>query len=226
MDGVDEFRRKVVTTFHTMKFDSRDRPNESWIPIYNRGELILHLRPVPAVPGGVATNDARLISEWRNDHRESFFTWFTSTEESTRRWIREQVTPREDRILFMIQPPTGAPIGHVGLTNFDFRMRTCECDNVIRGVDGVVPGALTFACKTLLQWVFSYLGAESVTLRVFSDNIRAVNLYERCGFRVVGRVPSKRIDEAGTIRWVEMQGNEEYPAERFIIHMVAYGLGA
>jgi RimJ/RimL family protein N-acetyltransferase len=213
------FHKRVVSIFQMMKFEFHKCPNELMIPVLHNGKVVAHLRPVPFQLEGVASEDAKLITDWRNQYREIFLTWFTATEERTRKWLTEQVIAKNDRILFMIQNLDGMPFGHMGLANFDFRNKICEYDNIVKGMGVGLPMIMTFAGRALLGWAFSELGVKRVFVRVFSDNTPAVKLYERCGFRPVKKVPLKRIREGDCIYWIETE-EPSTVVERYLSYMV------
>lgn len=162
-----EFQEKAIIIFHAMKFEFAKRPNELTIPIYQQGNEIARLRPVHI---NFTPKEVRFLAEWRNHHIQAFFTWFVANEEGTKKWLMEQILSREDRILFFMETLEGVPFGHIGLTNLDFSLKTCEIDNVLRGRAELIKGGMTFAFQALTDWVFLFLNANSVYLRVFSDN--------------------------------------------------------
>src|SRR5205823_1503819 len=113
----------------------------------------------------------------------------------------------------------GLRVGHVGLFRFDFGGPSVEVDNVVRGVEGVAPGLMYAAVQALLGWTFGELGMTSASLRVMSDNARAIRLYERCGFREALRVPLVRREEGPVVRWVEADAGHRGPVERHFVTM-------
>ena len=44
----------------------------------------------------------RLLTEWRNEFFDAYFDKFTATEDRTKKWLKEQVMEKADRILFII----------------------------------------------------------------------------------------------------------------------------
>ena len=98
----------------------------------------------------------------------------------------------------------GRPVGHVGLFRFDFDGRSVEVDNIVRGEEGVAPGVMQTAIAAMLDWAFDALGCEATTLRVMSDNDRAVKLYRRLGYEEIARVPLRREQEGAVVHWVEV----------------------
>lgn len=211
-----EFKERVITTFRSMKFEFVKHPDVLTIPFYQQGHARGRLRPLHA---NFTSEDVRLLVEWRNQNREAFFTWIIATEEGTEKWLREQILHREDRLLLFIETLNGVPFGHIGLTNFDFSSKACEIDNVLRGKAEFIRGGMSAALQALVNWVFVVLNANSVYLRVFCDNHRAVDFYKRNGLRIVKRVPLRRIDEGNMIRWIEAEEEFEEDFERYVLYL-------
>lgn len=215
MSAIDiEFKERVVTIFKSMKFEFHKRPDELAIPIYQQGNIIARLRPVHV---NFTPQEVKLLAEWRNQNREAFLTWVTSTEESTRKWLLEQILLREDRILFFAETLDGVHFGQIGLTNFDFSLKSTELDNWIRGKGGLIKGGMMLAIRSLMDWVFSFLNANSIYARVLSDNEKVINLHMQNGLRVVKRVPLQRVDEGNIIRWIEMEENTG-TCEKYLVY--------
>jgi RimJ/RimL family protein N-acetyltransferase len=211
-------REKILSALNLMKGATGITLNESGqIASSSASECQITLRPV-RLP--ICESDVQLITKWRNEHRQSFFTWFTATEDRTRKWLYEKIIPTEDRILFMIEAQARV-FGHIGLTNFDFSAKSCEIDNVLRGRGNMARGGMTLALRGILVWLRT-LHMDSAHLRVFSDNMPAINLYNRCGFVIVKDVPMIRIDDTTSIRWVEAQGSVEDRNARHATHMVVH----
>ena len=49
-----------------------------------------------------SNNTIKLLTQWRNDFFDSFFDKFPATEDRTKKWLKEQVIEKKDRILFII----------------------------------------------------------------------------------------------------------------------------
>ena len=62
------------------------------------------------------------------------------------------------------------------------------------------------AIAAMIDWTFDALGVETTTLRVMSDNERAVKLYRRLGYEEIARVPLKREQDGAVVHWVEVDG--------------------
>lgn len=217
MNAVDSgFKERVVTTFRAMKLDFDIHPDELSIPVHQQGRAIVRLRPVHV---NFIPQEITLLMEWRNQNREAFFSWFVATEQGTRDWLKEQILSREDRILFFVETLDGVPFGHIGLTSFDFSSKTCEIDNVLRGRDEFIKGGMSAALRALIDWVFIYLGANSVYLRVLADNRHAVDFYESSGLRIVKRAPLRRVEAGNIIRWVEADNESASACENYALYL-------
>jgi RimJ/RimL family protein N-acetyltransferase len=194
-----QFREQVTRFFTAMK--DAERGDVSWhIPIYRGSEPVARLRPVGR---DFCDVEVDLIACWRNQNREAFLTSSVSTRDSARSWLELQIINRADRILFLAETPDGAPFGHIGLTNFNFQIGSCELDNWIRGRGLGIRGGMTLAIRRLMDWVFFDLGAQIQRARVFSNNSNVLQIHHGNGLREEKRVPLVCIEENSTRRWVE-----------------------
>lgn len=161
------------------------------------------LRPVASRADRLDPDDVRRLTQWRNRHVSAFLTEFEATEARTARWLAETVHQDEGKILFMVDDPEGRSFAYMGLACIDWRRSAGEADAIVRG-EPAPPGAMAAALRTLLEWARGPLGLNDISVRVRSDNPRAVGFYERVGFREVCRRPLRRHQEGGTTRWVEV----------------------
>jgi RimJ/RimL family protein N-acetyltransferase len=187
----------------------------SAVPVARPGEPSARLEPVTWQdvdrPESVA-----LLAQWRLAAADAFPTQFPVTLRGTRDWLRQQVLDTPDRLLFWVVDGRGNRLGHLGLARFDFARREAEVDNVVRGLPGS-PGLMADAVRALGEWATAELSLDDLSLRVFSDNRRAIRLYERCGFRESTRVPLACVTEGPVVRWVESDGGES--AARYFVTM-------
>jgi perosamine synthetase len=160
----------------------------------------------------------RLLAMWRDEHMDSFPTQFKVTEDGTKKWLKEQVIERPDRILFMVYNSDDVPIGHMGLSSFDYHHRFCEIDNVVRGVPHS-KGIMTHALSTLIKFSFDTLKLNFLNLRVFEDKMRAISLYKRCGFSEVKGIPMECITDGENKKFIEIPAGCEKPADRYFVLM-------
>ena len=109
-----------------------------------------------------------------------FLTQFPATDDRTRDWLERVVLPSPTRILFRIITEDGIAVGNVGVCGIS--PDTAELDNLIRGEHGGDPQLIFYSELTLLNWLFEHLQVEKVTLHVFSNNVKTLNLHSSVGF--------------------------------------------
>jgi len=141
-----------------------------------------------------------LLSKWRKKHEMWFTAQFPITNVRTKSWFKTLLIDKPDRLLFMIRV-SDKYMGHVGLNRFNFKKRTCEIDNIVRGETGY-PGLMEAAIKTMMAWGTRSLGVAGFSLLTTSDNSRAIALYTKLGFVTQKKVPLvyKKTSEGG--EWV------------------------
>jgi RimJ/RimL family protein N-acetyltransferase len=159
------------------------------------------LRPVATRPDRINPADVRCLTEWRNRFLSAFLTEFPANDARTTRWLTDIVGPHPGKILFMVEDPGGRCFAYMGLDLIDWERGYGEADAIVRGGDAP-KGVMTAALQTLLAWAQSALGLSEVGVRVRSNN-SAVQFYEKCGFVEHKRVPLRRVDEPGMVRYVE-----------------------
>jgi RimJ/RimL family protein N-acetyltransferase len=168
------------------------------------------LRPLACRPDRLDPADVRRISEWRNKFVTHFMTEFQANDERTARWLTDFVGPSDRKILFMVDLPDGQTIGQIGIDFIDWETGYGEADAIIRG--GEAPkGLMKDALRTALSWSIAQLGLSSLGVRVRSDN-SALEFYRKVGFVEQKRVPMRRTEEPGMIRWTEEPGYKDASA--------------
>ena len=179
----NDFRNFIITLCKDLK--NKTYPEFSFyrIPIIDKNKSIAWLR---LITKDILKNDReiRLLAKWRNRNQHWFPTQFKVTFAGTKKWAREQLIEKDDRILFFIETDQRKPsvIGHIGLNRFDYENFSCQIDNVIRGKP-IMKGIMTRALKSLTDYAFSKLKVRYLTLTTFTDNKPAIALYKRCGFK-------------------------------------------
>ena len=140
--------------------------------------------------------DLPTFVRWFNDPEVTSFLggnmWPMSLE-SEERWFNRRV--EEDALHAPLCIETIAPagqsgvlIGNISLMHPSDRDRHAELGIVIGEKDYWSKGYGTDAIKTLLRYAFDELNYHKVLLRVYDFNQRAVRCYEKCGFKVEGRL--------------------------------------
>jgi GNAT superfamily N-acetyltransferase len=145
--------------------------------------------------------DIQVLTDWRNRFVQAFLTEFQAAPERTARWLVGVVGPKENKILFMADDPEGRTWGYMGLDYIDWDRSYGEADAIVRGGEAA-RGTTKLALRTLLAWSKGQLGLSELGVRVRSDNT-AVDFYRKVGFVEVARVPLRRVEEPGMVRWIE-----------------------
>lgn len=190
------------------KFASRTESVAAGIPIDE--ELAL-------VPVGLwILDDDELIAsmaEWRQGAMEMFFARFDSTAAKTRAYLERASLGEPGRLLFLITNGSTV-VGHVGISGATDD--TAELDNVMLNPGVQSKGVMGRAINALQPWCRSVLGLSSLTLKVASENARAIALYERCGFSVTSSSALRRVVSDGLVVLTECADADADVDERSI----------
>jgi len=125
-----------------------------------------------------------LLSSWRIAHEYAYPTRFDVNDTGTQRWLKNLVILNERRVLFWVTDSNFSPIGHLGLILND--QGSIEVDNVLKGVKGH-QRLFEFSMLELEELVKSEIGTTALVLKVLGSNERAINFYERLGYKEKSR---------------------------------------
>ena len=191
------------------------------LDVFNEeGKKIAVLKPL--IDSKIVDNSEiiKSIAKWRQYYKENFLTQFKVTEDGTRNWIENQIIKQANKILFMVETTNGELIGHEGVIFFDNDDSTCELDNLIKAADfRKIPGIMTYAQKTLINWLFNHLNMKKIMLRVFSDNSRTQSLHIRCGFSKIKEVRFKKEIQKDFLRHIEMSKTDREKPDKILFIM-------
>ena len=152
------------------------------LPVKNYNSLVGFLRPITYFDIG---DDSIInnLTNWRNENITAYLNHQLATFEGTRRWLSKFILDNKNKILFILYSENNEPIGHMGLADGLDTKSYIEMDNIVRGIKSIVPGIITLALYDLITWVFLHSNADKVYLRVFSDNLKALNMYKNLKFK-------------------------------------------
>jgi perosamine synthetase len=184
-------------------------PKDEWraIPVQGNNGLVGFLKPVTFFYKLICPNYIHSVCLWRMRNPIGFANTFQGTLQKTEHWFDKILLPREDRILFFVYTLKGIPIGHLGLSRFNFEGCSCEIDNVVRGRKEE-KGLMALSTQTLITWGKEKLSLKDIYLRVLSDNIHAITFYEKLGFEKQRNIPLYKVESPDIVEWVESSGNE------------------
>lgn len=195
--------------------------SEFLIPIRtSEGIIIGNLRPIDAGLCGQA-EVVRKLTEWRRMFMPFFLTQFSATEERTSKWLQKVVMPNDDRILFLICDQNDRWVGNFGVC--DIRPHAAELDNLIRGEAVNQPNFILFSEFAMLSWLYYGLGVKSVTLHVFSNNIKTINLHTKAGFAKRKSIALNKVQEGCEVKYIA-DSHEGVPADFAYIEMEMHEL--
>lgn len=141
------------------------------------------------------TNDEQLIqklSQWREENTFAYPSQFPVTPETTKTWLRKSLLDIDDRLLFLVLDRFGQPVGHLGLANGLNAESEIEIDNVLRGIELSQPGIMTQSMQALIKWTEEIISPNIISLKVFYDNKRAIEFYQKIGFKESGLIPLRQ----------------------------------
>ncbi len=100
----------------------------------------------------------------------------------------ETMTASPSIIMFTIYERSSSnPIGNVSLSGIDYRNGSAEFGIAIGEKSARGKGYGTEATQLTLDYAFTALGLNNILLTVYEFNLAAKRVYEKAGFRVMGR---------------------------------------
>jgi len=207
---MNDFEKKVKSIIREYKHRYFDDPKKYDVPMLHKGEVVGRLRPVPTPLEGVAAKDALLQTEWRNLHMNSFIAPpFVATEERTKKWLANTYDENDTIIIFMIETSDGLPVGHVGLSDFDFDRQSAEVGRLLRGTHAPLEikrrvNLVEMGFNRMVAWGYEVLGVKIMTGRGFADNFLAVRMNAKNGMHPVGNHMIEK--EGKPIKMVNYEG--------------------
>jgi RimJ/RimL family protein N-acetyltransferase len=111
--------------------------------------------------------------------------------ESEERWFDRHIQEDTKGLCIETLAPAGEKgvlIGNIGLHNPSERNHHTELGIVIGEKEYWSKGYGADAIKTMLRYCFDELNYHRVYLRVYDFNARGIHCYEKCGFKLEGRL--------------------------------------
>lgn len=133
--------------------------------------------------------DIEMIRIWRNrdDIRCRFINQDIISEQSQRKWFEGYISKPGDYVFIISDRQNRRKIGMCALYNLDENKKCAEFGRFIiadKESHGKGYGKDALLCAEKIA--FKHMGLEKLRLEVFSDNIPAVRVYEKCGFKRKG----------------------------------------
>lgn len=139
----------------------------------------------------VESSDFGLFARWLNDETVTYFMFYGQRPlalEQGAEEVRAQLACDRHVILLVAEKRSGNPVGFGGLYDIHPTARKAELRILIGEKEAWGKGYGTEATRLLVYYGFDRLNLNRIWLGVTDENSRAVKAYERCGFRVEGRL--------------------------------------
>jgi len=143
-----------------------------------------------------------------------FLTKFKATESNTKLWL-ENISNDSKRILFSICM-NDKIIGHIGIYKYNRKYQSVNIDSVLKGIKISEKNIMKKVLESLFSWIFEKLNLKLVQLEVFSDNFKAINLYERVGMLTKSSTPIKKIKTKEGWVWSKVKLTQNKVGERYL----------
>lgn len=131
-------------------------------------------------------NEVELIRQWRMLYKESFYDANEITPEQQQIWYKKYKESPTDR-MYIITLKNGEKIGTMALYEIDIQTRTARLGRVLLTDEGRGRGYAEEAVKLLLDYADNSLRLYRVTTDTYIDNIDAIAIYARAGFKTTIR---------------------------------------
>ena len=130
----------------------------------------------------VKEHDLETILAWRN--RDEARVWFKTSEklsfDSHRRWYENYLASRDD--FFFIIEADDRPVGQCALYRIDAQNGSAEVGRFLAAPGQSGKGYIARSCAQLVNFGTQKLFLEHLYLEVMEGNVRAIDIYRRCGF--------------------------------------------
>jgi RimJ/RimL family protein N-acetyltransferase len=132
----------------------------------------------------VNENDIEWLRETRNKYRDHFFDANEITKEQQKAWYQKYRDIGTDN-MFIVMLKSGEKIGTIALYATDITSRTAKLGRVLLLEEFRQHGYAEEMVKRILRIAFEEMKLYKVRVEVHMDNIDAIAIYARAGFKSV-----------------------------------------
>ena len=143
--------------------------------------MVLHLEGRLARLRSLTREDLNSVALWDGDEEVTRFSGRKFTKEAPEGWFSRYIRSNRTRAL-AIESLDGKLIGDLELEEINWRAGTAELRITIGEKDYWNRGYGTDAVQQALRLAFVGLKLRLVYLRVYTSNVRAIRVYQNCGF--------------------------------------------
>lgn len=136
----------------------------------------------------IQMEDTPLIVKWRNNKnvRNNFVFQETFTNEMHENWMRTKVATGDVVQYIIVVKEENLPIGSIFFRDIDLKNHSAEYGIFIGEDSARGNGYGTEAAKIFVDFGLSKLNLHRIMLRVFADNLQAIQSYHNAGFQKEG----------------------------------------
>jgi RimJ/RimL family protein N-acetyltransferase len=148
----------------------------------------VYLRPI-------LKSDLTHLNRWKND--EDIFRnlgggYMPVSIDQQEKWLDSMIDMTGNNRRFIICNFEDLPVGMVGLYNINWIHRCCEIGVYIGNKDQQGKGFGKEACILIESFAREYLNLRKLKLYVVKENDKALSMWEKLGYRVVGVLKEER----------------------------------
>lgn len=130
----------------------------------------------------------KVFTEWVNDLEAGLGMIFLSSIIGEDKEKEVMARLKDGMNFAIVDASTDKAIGTCGIPSIDERNRHCLVGIFIGDSEKRGKGYGTDAMSLILEFAFCILNMHSVSLRVYDFNKPAIRCYEKCGFKLTGRL--------------------------------------
>jgi diamine N-acetyltransferase len=136
----------------------------------------------------IEETDLDLIVKWRNDPEvlRHLFSYLPISSTSQRQWYQRYLADDRQQTFMIVLKDDGRPVGTISLSGIDHRDQKAELGIMIGENGQRGKGIGEEALKLLVGYAFTQMNLRKIKALAFADNVAAIRLYEKCGFRPEG----------------------------------------
>lgn len=136
----------------------------------------------------ISHEDAEKYFVWLNDLETSIYLrTFTQIITLPQEKQALQELTQDNHVMGIVDKRTNSVIGNCGLMEVDFINRTAELGIFIGEKEYRGKGFGEDATNLMLDFGFNALNLNNIWVRIYSYNEASMNLFRKCGFKVIGR---------------------------------------
>lgn len=137
----------------------------------------------------IKESDTDMVLSWRNSThvRKYFLHKLEITREEHLNWLKTKVgTGKVVQFIVCDVLNENTPFASVYFRDVDRENKTAEYGVFIGKMEYIGKGYGQEIARLMVSYGFGNMGLRRITLRVYTDNIRAIHCYEKVGFKICG----------------------------------------